>query len=1047
MKHYRTALALAIAVAGYLPAAPRANAADSRPNILFILSDDHRPDCIGALGNPNINTPVLDKLVGRGVSFSRAYVMGSMQGAGCAPSRCMIQTGRPLFHLPQASFRRGFKEFAAAMSGQTEGRDWVLLPRVMRAAGYDTFHMGKGGNECPPALECYEENVIRSDPKPEERITSSQAHADRTIEYLRGRKKDRPFFIYLAPPVPHDPRVAPKEFMDMYDPKRIPVPASFLPVHPFDNGEMIVRDEQLAPWPRTPEIIQRHLADYYGCITCLDYHLGRIFDCLHELGQLKNTVIIFAGDNGLSLGEHGLMGKQNLYEFGGMHVPLVIAGPGIKRGTSDAFVYLYDLLPTICQLAGVTVPAAVDGKSLLPLLAGKSPKLRDYLFTVYKDVQRSVRNDRWKIIRYPQVNRTQLFDLASDPHELNDLAGKPEQAGELKRMLALLEQAQKDYNDPYPLTVAAPKPAAWTPPKKGEKAPADAAPGKKAKATQPNVIIVLTDDQGYGDFSCHGNPVLKTPQMDRLHDESIRFTDFHVASMCTPTRGQLLSGRDCLANGAMNVSSGRTFLRKELPTMADIFAASGYRCGQFGKWHLGDNYPYRPMDRGFHEAIWYPSSHIGSAPDFWDNAYFDCTYNHNGRREKFSGYTTDVFFSEAIKWMRAAADAGKPFFCYLPTAAAHAPLLVPAKYRDLYKSQKPNVARFFGMIANIDENLARLDDFLRETGLRDNTLLIFMTDNGGTAGVSVFNSSMRGKKIDLWEGGHRVPCFVRWPAGKLRAAGDVAELTEVQDLLPTLMDLCGLQKPQGAQLDGVSLAKLLRGEQEHLPDRMLVTQFSRMQTPEPQKGDAAVMWQRWRLVQDKELYDLITDFGQKTNLLTQRPDVATKMRAHYQAWWNKVAAKVNEHSAITIGADAEDPSQLSPADWEDSFLDQGAQIRAGLRRNGIWNILVARPGTYEIELRRWGREVDAPLTASLPPHQHADGEFPAGVALPIAKARLKVADFDQSTATGATEKAVKFTAHLDAGQTKLQTWFYDADGAEICGAYYVYVHRKPESGG
>jgi len=202
--------------------------------------------------------------------------------------------------------------------------------------------------------------------------------------------------------VPHDPRVAPREFMEMYHPADIPLPASFLPMHPFDNGEMTVRDEQLAPWPRTPEVIRRHLADYYACITCLDYHLGRVFDCLKTLGQLDNTVIIFAGDNGLSLGEHGLMGKQNLYEFGGMHVPLIIAGPGIAHRQSEAFVYLYDLFPTLCDLAGVPVPASSEGRSLVPVLSGKATQLRDSLFTAYKDVQRAVRTDRWKPFVIPK---------------------------------------------------------------------------------------------------------------------------------------------------------------------------------------------------------------------------------------------------------------------------------------------------------------------------------------------------------------------------------------------------------------------------------------------------------------------------------------------------------------------------------------------------------------------------------------------------------------------------------------------------------------------
>src|SRR5688572_27815424 len=219
---------------------------------------------------------------------------------------------------------------------------------------------------------------------------------------------------------------------------------------------------------------------------------------------------------------------------------------------------------------------------------------------------------------------------------------------------------------------------------------------RAALAVPPNVILVMTDDQGYGDLSAHGNPVLRTPHLDRLHAQSIRLTDFHVAPMCTPTRGQLLTGRDALANGAMNVSSGRTLLRRELPTMADIFAASGYQCGQFGKWHLGDNYPFRPHDRGFHEAIYYPSSHIGSAPDAWDNDYMDDVYLHKGRRREFKGYTTDVFFSEAMNWMRDEAAAKRPFFCYIATATAHGPLFVPERYRKPYQDQTPPVAAFFG---------------------------------------------------------------------------------------------------------------------------------------------------------------------------------------------------------------------------------------------------------------------------------------------------------------------------------------------------------------
>ena len=571
---------------------------------------------------------------------------------------------------------------------------------------------------------------------------------------------------------------------------------------------------------------------------------------------------------------------------------------------------------------------------------------------------------------------------------------------------------------------------------------------------QPNILIILTDDQGYGELSCHGNPVLKTPNLDRLHDESVRLVDFHAEPMCTPTRGQLMTGVDCLRNLAMNVSSGRTLLRRDLPTMADLFAAAGFATGMFGKWHLGDNYPYRPQDRGFHESLWYPSSHIGSAPDFWENDYCDDTYWHNGQRRKFEGYTTDVFFREAARWMREQSQAGRPFLCYLPTAAPHGPLFVPAKYREVMeavvaKSNLPNLApgaraslaRYLAMIANIDENVARLEAFLRESGLRDNTIVVFLTDNGSTMGPRYFNAGMRGGKVTLWEGGHRVPCFVRWPAGGLRPPGDVAGLTTVQDLLPTLLDLAGVKPSAGAKFDGISFAGVLRGQSEPPTDRTLVVQFSRMDHPVPERGDACVMWQRWRLVQDKELYDLAADPSQENNVIADHPAVAARLRAHYDQWWAGVTPRLNELQRVIIGHDAEPLTQLSPCEWRDSFLDQGAQVRKGERRNGIWHLEAARAGDYEFELRRWAREANAPLTAGLPSRKHTDGEFPAGVALPIAKARLKIGTFDQTTAVAPTDKFVSFRVPLEAGPVELQTGFYDKAGQELCGAYYVYARR------
>lgn len=427
-------------------------------NILHIHADDHRADGLYALGNPVLHTPNLDTLVNRGMTFTRCYTMGSMIGAVCTPSRTMMLTGRSWQRIPGAS--------AAAANAADPA---TYLPRVMAAAGYQTWHMGKRGNGFPAGLREFETSIIdeaHGNTPETDRAHCCQRLADRTVEFLKARvasHETRPFYIYLAPPVPHDPRSAEPQFHKLYDPAKIPLSPAFLPQHPFDNGEMTVRDETLAPWPRTPEDTKRQNADYDACVTGLDYHVGRIFAELKASGQWDNTIIIFSGDNGLSLGEHGLFGKQNLYEFGGMHVPLVIAGPGIPKGRSEAFVYLMDLFPTFAEFAGAKIPAGVEGLSLVPVLAGKKTELRDVLYTGYRACQRSLRDGRWKLIRYPLVDRTQLFDLSADPHELTNLADQPEHATKVAEMTARLAKEMVRYADSFPLTVASPQPAEWSP--------------------------------------------------------------------------------------------------------------------------------------------------------------------------------------------------------------------------------------------------------------------------------------------------------------------------------------------------------------------------------------------------------------------------------------------------------------------------------------------------------------------------------------------------------------------------------------------------------
>lgn len=582
----------------------------------------------------------------------------------------------------------------------------------------------------------------------------------------------------------------------------------------------------------------------------------------------------------------------------------------------------------------------------------------------------------------------------------------------------------------------------------------------------PNVVIVITDDQGYGDLGCHGNPFARTPNLDELHDESVRFVDFHAAPMCTPTRGQLMTGLDAARNGALNVSSGRSLLRADLPTMADSFHSAGYSTGVFGKWHLGDNYPYRPHDRGFDEAIWFPSSHISSLPDYWQNDLFDDVYFHKGERKRVEGYCTEVFFTKAIEWMDEQIVANRPFFAYLPTNAPHHPLFVPSQDREymekvfeesaaelpeLPEKTRTSIIRFLAMIRNLDTQVGRLRRFLSERQVAQDTIFIFMTDNGSTFGPIYYNAGMRGQKTELWEGGHRVPCFVHWPGGGIGEPRDVGGLTETQDVLPTLCDLCGISHAGGDELDGMSLAPVLRGRAGVPDERMLVVNYSRMPgeldfpTPDSpsvmKREGSVVLWKRWRLIERAELYDLEHDPGQREDVASRHPDIVEKLAHHLDTWWEDVAPTANAFQRVTVGNDAENPAMLSACEWADVFVDLQRQVRRGVRKNSYWHLNVDRRGTYTFELRRWPRESKLRLRDSCPPAKLTDGELDGGISLPISRARIFLGGQRYETTVPPDASAAVFTVQLEAGPTLLHTWFDDKENEPICGAYYVYVTR------
>lgn len=568
------------------------------------------------------------------------------------------------------------------------------------------------------------------------------------------------------------------------------------------------------------------------------------------------------------------------------------------------------------------------------------------------------------------------------------------------------------------------------------------------RESQPNVVFVLTDDQGYGDLSCLGNPVLRTPCIDRLYAESVRFTDFHVAPVCTPTRGELMTGRDALCNGATFVCMGRSLLRADLPTMADIFAANGYHTGHFGKWHLGDNYPYRPQDRGFHETVYHPAWGITSAPDYFGNDYFDDHYRHGDDIEQYRGYCTDVWFEQAIAWMKGCQRRGDPFLAYIATNAPHMPLWVPDQHRQPYLGDVTrDEASFFGMITNIDENMARLESFLRETGLRDNTVLVFMTDNGTATGENVFNAGMRGKKASLYDGGHRVPFFVRWPGAGVGGGRDIRGLTRSTDLLPTLVDLCGLRVADGVTFDGLSLADALEKGEEPPLDRMTVIQYGHPNEGvwgHTEENRAAVLWRQWRLVNAVELYDMRTDVGQTQDVAASHPDVVAAMRDHYQEWWAEVGSNLLVYQPLTIGSDHENPMRLCSCDWAGVLADNQNAIRGCVMDSGTWSVDVAREGLYSFTLRRWPEESGLGVSAGAPVMEGVDGTFPEGKALAVASASLRVGHGEKTQLVPEDATHVTFRIELVRGPAEVKSWWYDVHGNCLCGAYYLTVERLSE---
>ncbi|MCL4111147.1 UNVERIFIED_CONTAM: hypothetical protein GTU68_038489 [Idotea baltica] len=573
---------------------------------------------------------------------------------------------------------------------------------------------------------------------------------------------------------------------------------------------------------------------------------------------------------------------------------------------------------------------------------------------------------------------------------------------------------------------------------------------------KPNVLLILIDDQGYGDIAILGNKNIKTPNIDQLHSVSARYTDYHVSPTCSPTRAALLTGHHSNRTGVWHTVNGRSLILERETTMAEIFKDNGYRTGIFGKWHLGDNYPFRPQDKGFDEVLVHGGGGILQTMDYWDNDYYNDTYLHNGELEKYEGYCTDIWFSKAKEFIGESEE--EPFFCYLATNSAHSPYFVDDKYSAPYRDNA-NIhhAPFYGMLANIDENIGKMVDYLKSIELMDNTIIIFITDNGTAQGAKVeghrldgfvvkgYNAGMRGVKASKYEGGHRVPLFIHWKDGGINIGKDINELTAHYDVLPTLVDLCQLETKPSTKFDGKSLKPLMDGNPEGFTNRIVITNSQRIEVPEPWRR-TSLMQGKWRLVDGVELYDLSNDPEQRNNIADLHPEKIKEYKTYYDKWWAEMSQSHDDQPYIIIGHEIENPSKLYSHDWHTERVSPWHQrhIRSGYKDNGYWLLKIAESGTYNFKLRRWPAETHLTLTAEAAIRPAIEGTSVSaskkGISLPIEEARLSIQGIDLSKAVDPDAEYLEFSVELEEGEANLKTWFKLNDGSEI-GAYFVDVEK------
>jgi arylsulfatase len=957
----------------------------TRPNILVILADDLGFSDLGCYGG-EIDTPNLDRLAAGGLRYTQGY-----NTARCWPTRGALLTGfyaqaigrdslpggkgggqgkRPEWAplLPRRLAPSGYRSYHSGKwhidgDPRKEGFDRSL---DVSGVGQSNFFDPSGVKADGQPIEAGDDFYV---------TTAVGEHAVQCLADHARAHPAQPFLSYVAFTAPHFPLHAPADVIAKYRDrymagwekvrdervKRLAAEGIVTtalseverelgpPYHFADAIKQLGPDEvnRPVPWDSLSasqrEFQATKMAIHAAMVDVMDREIGRILQQLEGMGALDNTLILFLSDNGASAemmirGEGhdpaAAPGSRKTYlclgpgwstcantpfrrhktwvHEGGIATPWIVHWPaGItEKGTlRHQPVHCIDLVPTVLELVGVEPQQAqaappMHGKSFAASLGdAKAPPAHESLWWCHER-NRAVRVGDWKLVA-AKGDPWELYDLASDRCETKNLAAtQPDRVAALEKEWNRIAEECRGM---------APAPA----PKKP----------RSICGRRPNIIYVMTDDQGYGDIAAHGNPILETPNLDRLREQSVRLTEFHASPTCAPTRAALMTGRHEFRSGITHTIQERERLALDAVTLPALLQTAGYSTGIFGKWHLGDEDEYQPGNRGFertfiHGAGGIGQTYPGSCGDVPGNTYFDPVIRSDGEFVRTEGYCTDIFFEAAIDWIEHVRREREPFFCYIATNAPHSPYHCPPGSDEKYLArleathanpkERAAIARFYGMIENIDTNIGRLLAKLDAWGITEDTLVVFTTDNGTAQGAAIWNAGMKGAKGSAYRGGTRVPSFWRWP-GTLPAGVDVAAVTAHIDVLPTLCDLAGVTIPPvvAAKIEGRSLVPLLTDAKAPWPDRLLVTHVGRWpqgKAAENHRANCRVREGRWELVSPRhgpknkpdawELYDIEADPEETRDVAAAHPETVARLAKAYDAWWASVQPDLVNEDAV-----------------------------------------------------------------------------------------------------------------------------------------------------